>query len=89
MQILNVLAKADVDAIRHETFEGNDHLVIPIIALVEGVIQSSNATNPELALASEFAAHVRGWNGRPVVMKHPDKDENQDSANDPEVLETE
>ena len=55
----NILAEADTDAIRHEDFEGEDHLVVPIVALIEGVIQGANATAPELALAEVFGVDVQ------------------------------
>lgn len=87
--VLAVLATADTDAIRHEDFEGVDHLVVPIVALVEGVIHPSNSEKPELALASEFGIHPQGWDGRPVVINHPQRDGDPVSANSPEVLEQE
>ena len=48
-----------------------DHLVVPVVALVEGVLYGQNSSGPELALAEVFGAHLEGWNGRPVVMNHP------------------
>lgn len=80
---------AEVGDQRTETFEGREHLVIPVVALVEGVIQAANAEEPELALAEEFGKHVEGWNGRPVVVDHPQKRGQFVSANSPEMLEKE
>jgi hypothetical protein len=71
-QTFNINAEADVSAIRHETFDGVEHLIVPIIALVEGVIQASNAATPELALAEVFGLFPTGWNGRPVTLDHPE-----------------
>lgn len=68
----NILATADTDAIRHEEFEGEDHLVVPIVALIEGVIQGANASAPELALAEVFGLFPLSWNGRPVTLDHPE-----------------
>ena len=65
------IMRANTEASRRETFNGVEHLVVPLVALVEGVLQSSNAETPELALASEFGKHFKGWNGRPVVVNHP------------------
>lgn len=87
--ILTFNATADIDAIRHEDFNGVDHLVVPIVALVEGVLHPSNASAPELALASEFGKAPLGWNGRPVVLGHPVVEGVQVSANSPAVLEDE
>ena len=86
---LTIQATADTDAIRHETLAGDDHLVVPIVALVEGVLFPSNAPFPELALASEFGRVPDGWNGRPIVFDHPEINGVHVSANSPEVSETE
>lgn len=76
-------AIADTSAIRTEMFLDKEYLVVPVVALVEGVHHASNAPGPELALASEFGKWPQGWNGRPVVLNHPV----EGSANSPEVLE--
>lgn len=67
---------------------GKDHLVVPVVALVEGVLQAMNAATPELALSSEFGKFPASWNGRPVVMNHPIINNQPVSANIPTVLET-
>lgn len=83
------LIKAHVDgSARTETFQGKDYLVVPVVALIEGVIQGMAADGPELALADEFGRFPGGWNYRPVVMNHPlDEEGNPVSANSPSVLE--
>ena len=68
---LGIRAHTD-GSFRTEKFAGRDYMVVPVVALVEGVIQGVNAANPELALASEFGKFPAGWNGRPVVMDHPE-----------------
>jgi hypothetical protein len=80
--------KAQVDgAYREETLFGKDYIVIPVVALVEGVIQGMTAEGPELALAEEFGRFPAGWNGRPLTMSHPvDKKGNPVSANSPQTL---
>ncbi len=83
-----VLATADTEAIRNETFNGSDHLVIPVVALVEGVLQPGNSAVPELALASEFGRHPSGWDGSPVLLSHPRNSEGvQVPATSPEIME--
>ena len=74
--------------IRSAKFHGRDHLVVPVVALVEGVIFPVNAATPELVLASEFAMAPQGWNGRPVFANHPAANGTQISGNTPETLET-
>ena len=86
---LSVQATADVTAIRRESFQEREHLVVPVVALVEGVLHPSNAPFEELALASEFGKHPEGWNGRPIVLGHPQRKGAQVSANSPSVLEEE
>jgi hypothetical protein len=58
-----------------------------VTALVEGVLHAVNSETPELVLAEEFGIAYNGWNGRPVVLNHPELNGKKVSANDPEVLE--
>ena len=81
--------KAETGKSRKEKFNGIEHLVIPVVALVEGVLHSANSEQPELALASEFGKAPAGWNGRPVTINHPEVRGEKVSANSPEILETE
>lgn len=75
--------KVNTQQTRRETLDGREHLVVPVIALVEGIV------NGELALASEFARYPDAWNGRPVTIQHPTTpDGTPVTANQPEVLET-
>ncbi len=86
---LYILAQADTEAIRSDTFMGDEHMVVPVVALVEGVLHPSNSSAPELALASEFGRHPEGWNGRPIVLDHPSINGLKVSANQPKVLQEE
>ena len=85
-----IMFRGQTSVTRLETFEGRSHLAVPVIAIVEGVIQASNAPAPELALAEEFGKAPAAWNGRPVVVNHP-RDDNGEmvSANSPLVLQAE
>ena len=68
---------------------GQEHLVVPVVALVEGVIWAVNAETPELVLAEELAIAPAGWNGRPSFVDHPsDEESNKVSGNNPETLES-
>lgn len=72
---------------KKDVFEGREHVVLPVVALVEGVIHASNAPDPEFVAASEFEKTALSWNGRPVVYDHPtNKAGEKVSANDPKVL---
>jgi hypothetical protein len=74
---------------RTETFEGREYIVVPVVALVEGVVWPMNAETPELVTAEEFSRAPQGWNGRPIFHGHPIRNGRPVSGNVPEVLETE
>lgn len=61
--------------------------MVPVIALVEGVVFAVNASQPELVLREELAKAPLGWNGRPVCGGHPHVDGKPVPANSPAVLE--
>lgn len=73
--------------LRSAKFEQRDHLVVPVIGLVEGVLHAVNAPEPELVLASEFGISPGGWGGRPVTWDHPSMNGERVMANDPRTLE--
>jgi len=87
--MLLVNAEIDTTGVRREDFRGKEHLVVPVVGLVEGVLHPVNAPAPELALAEEFGRHPQGWNGRPTVLNHPRVGNTPVSANIPDVLEAE
>lgn len=70
-------------------FKGEDHVVIPVIALVEGVLHAINSPRPEFISEAEMAKTAIAWNGQPVVVDHPEVRGEKVSANSPEVLEAE
>lgn len=82
-----VQAEMKANSLRTASFGGEEHLVVPVVALVEGVLHSANAENPELALAEEFGRYPTAWDGRPLVMNHPRVEDAYVSANSPTVLE--
>lgn len=63
------------------TMDGRDYAVVPIVALVAGVV------NGELVTAEELSAFVAAWNGRPVPLRHPQDANGPISANSPSVIE--
>ena len=84
-----VRAMVQTEDIRTAELQGRSHIVLPVVALVEGVLHPSNAESPELALASEFGHFPDGWNGRPVVLNHPKVDGEPVSANSPRIMNNE
>jgi hypothetical protein len=75
------------DSFRTESFNDVEYLVVPLVMLVEGVIQGANASQPEFCPNSELEKSAVGWNGRPIVMNHPMIQGSYVSANSPTVLE--
>jgi hypothetical protein len=73
--------------IRVAQFRGTEHVVVPVTALVEGVVHPVNMDEPELVLASEFSIAPAGWNGRPVLPDHPIVNGQYSSAGDPTLLD--
>lgn len=74
-------------ATREETLLGRDYLVVPCIAMVEGVRFGAGQTMPELGLASEFGETPITWANRPLVLNHPQVDGSFVSANTPGILD--
>jgi hypothetical protein len=72
---------------RTETWQGREYTVVPVVAIVEGVLQGANAAGPEFAPAAEFGKFPKAWDGRPVVMNHPQLNGVFVSAGIPQVLE--
>jgi hypothetical protein len=74
---------------REEMFEGRAHLVVPVVALVEGVLHAMNSATPELVTAEEFTkpAVVGGFNGRPLFEGHPLVEGEPVPGNSPKLLE--
>lgn len=66
---------------RREKLEGREHLVVPVVALVEGVF------NGALHPLSEIQTSAPAWNGVPIVVYHPKRDGTPISANSPDVIE--
>ena len=68
---------------RTETLDGKECLVVPAIAMQEGVM--NNIFYP----AEEINAYPETWNGRPVTINHPvDANNNFISAGNAKVIET-
>lgn len=79
--------EAATSEVRIENWNGKDYTVVPVVAIVEGVLQGANAKGPEFAAADEFGKFPKSWDGRPVVMNHPQMNGMFVSAAIPKVLE--
>lgn len=67
--------------IRHEVWQGEDHLVVPVVMIVEGVL------NGALLPVAEFGRFPESWNGRPVPVLHPQDRGVMISAGRPDIIE--
>lgn len=74
-------APSDREGVRHVVHEGRDHLVVPVVMIVEGVL------NGALVTQAEFGKFAESWNGRPVPVLHPEERGIPISANRPDVIE--
>jgi hypothetical protein len=70
--------------IRRETYEGQSHIVIPVVMMIEGVHAGSRG--PLLHTVEELGRFPESWNGVPVTIQHPQKDGEFVSANSPEII---
>lgn len=69
------------EQIRREVHEGVEHLVVPVVMIVEGVL------NDALVPVSEFGRHVDSWNGIPIPVLHPQERGEYVSANRPDIVD--
>lgn len=65
---------------------GREWLVIPTVALMEGVIFPVNAGSPEFVSAEVLEKAAASWNQKPITLGHPVKNGTQCSANDEAIL---
>jgi cytochrome c556 len=62
---------------RVEMLDGVEHIVAPVVMIVDGVL------NGALVTQEEYGRYVEAWNGVPVPVVHPEKDGEPISANNP------
>lgn len=82
-----VTLKGETGLTRTETYLGREWTVVPVVALVEGVIHAMNSKHPEYVSAQVFSRAPMMWNGRPVFVGHPMKGADPVPGNTPETLE--
>lgn len=87
LRLLSLRLAADKTLLRTAEFRGQKHLIVPVVALREGVIHAMNAEAPEFVPIEALERAPGSWNGRPIVPNHPIIDGEVVSANDPRLLE--
>lgn len=60
--------------IRTATHDDREWTVVPVVALVEGVIHAVNAPWPELVRSGLFPKALAKWEGKPIFSGHPMRD---------------
>lgn len=73
--------------IRTAVYDNREHLVVPVVAMVEGVVWAVNSDVPEFVPAEELAETPYQWNGRGCFAGHPEDGDGQVTANTPRTLE--
>lgn len=71
-------------AVRHDRMGGREYLVVPMVMIVEGVLNGSSG--PILYPEDELAKFPVAWNHKPVVVYHPELNGQPLSACDPDIL---
>jgi len=66
--------------VRNDSMEGREYIVVPVVMMVEGVLNGS--CGPLLYPAEEMAKIPQVWNYKPSIVYHPDAG----SACTPEIL---
>lgn len=72
--------------VRNDTMEGRDFVVVPMVMITEGVHRGSNGSL--LYTKNELAKLPGTWNGKPVVVNHPEIQGRGVSACSPEIYTT-
>lgn len=71
------------NTLERRTLDGREYAVAPVVAIVEGVL------NGYFVPVEEIAVCVESWNGRPIPLRHPQRNGEFVSANSPDVVEAE
>jgi hypothetical protein len=80
----NVTCNLMPTLVRHDTMEGKDYLVVPMVMLTEGVHKGSEG--PLYYPKDELSKTPAVWNHKPVVVYHPEINGVGVSACQPEIL---
>lgn len=79
MTTLQFITNGQSGLARREELNGVAYRVLPVVAIKEGVL------NEEFVSASEIAACLDQWNGRPATVAHPKIGNEFVTANDPAI----
>lgn len=83
---VNINITTENYTIKETEHQGKEYLVVPVIMMVEGVHNGSDG--PILHTINELGKIPDSWNGRPITISHPQINDNNVSANIPEVIDS-
>lgn len=89
-KFVKLRAAADAASIRTASYDGVEHLVVPLVAMVANrAMRPLGSEDWELVPAEVLALAPSAWNRCAIIEDHPILDGNPVSANEPEILERE
>jgi hypothetical protein len=74
-------AVLNVNDIRRVKYNSGEHVVIPVVMIVDGVL------NDALVTHEEYGKVVDAWNDKPVTVNHPEVNGEFVSAGSPDIIE--
>lgn len=87
LRYFNLKTNSDYE-LSHAVLEGQDHIIVPVVMLVEGVFQAANSEFATYYPAESLQHLPDKWNGSPLTLGHPrDVSGNFVSANSPDIHE--
>jgi hypothetical protein len=72
--------------IRYETHQNREHIVVPVIMMVDGVHNGS--AGALLHTSEEYGRYPGSWDGIPIAIMHPKQDGDYVSANSPQIIDS-
>lgn len=86
--LINVKSRVKTSSsrVRREVLNGREHIVVPTRLMVSGVLNGSKG--PLYYPREEISRDEGAWNGMPLVVYHPNRNGQNVSARDPEILNT-
>ena len=72
--------------VRYERHRGVEHMVVPVVMMLEGVHHGSGG--PLLHLEEELQTFVGAWNDSPVLIRHPEINGTPVSGKEQEVVDS-
>lgn len=79
-----IVANFQSNLIRNDKMAGREYTVVPMVMIVEGVLDGSNG--PLYYPAEQLNRTPEIWNHKPIIVYHPSKNSGPVTACDPDIL---